>query len=431
MTYLLHKQAVPWAYYVTAGNEPDCQNDEALICTPVPQNPRTPGIWNPLPLFDTVKNNNQLGNIKSVSNFYTAAKAGTLPAVSWVEPAGDVSEHPPSTTSAGQSYVTSLVNAVMNGPNWSSTAIFVTWDDWGGFYDHVVPPVVDVNGYGIRVPGLLISPYAKTGYIDHQTLSFDAFNKFIEDRFLGGQRLDPATDGRPDPRPDVRENATILGNLANEFDFTQTPRPPLLLPVHPVTTLKNRPPFQPVSVTSTAGNGQAKMTWRTPYSNGGTPITSYKVIPYQAGVAQAVQTFTTFGNPLSIETVTGLTNGEKYTFKVAAVNKVGTGIWSLVTSPIIIGSPLAPTNASATAGAGYAKVSWTAPASDNGSAITGYRITPFIGTAAQTSSYFGPTVVTRTIWGLTAGKTYTFKVAAINGWGTSVPSANTNAVTVS
>jgi hypothetical protein len=293
-----------------------------------------------------------------------------------------------------------------------------------------VPPVVDINGYGIRVPGLLISPYAKKGYIDHQTLSFDAFNKFIEDRFLGGQRLDPTTDGRPDPRPDVRENATILGNLANEFDFTQTPRPPLLLPVHPVTTLKNRPPFQPVSVTSTAGNGQAKMTWRTPYSNGGTPITSYKVIPYKAGVAQTAQTFTTFGNPLSIETVTGLTNGQQYTFKVAAINKVGTGIWSLPTTPITIGSPLAPTNASATAGTGYAKVSWTAPASDNGSAITGYRITPFIGTTAQTSSYFGPTVITRTIRGLTAGTTYTFKVAAINGWGTSVPSANTNAVTV-
>ncbi|MEA2581779.1 MAG: hypothetical protein QOE83_2671, partial [Actinomycetota bacterium] len=69
------------------------------------------------------------------------------------------------------------------------------WDDWGGFYDHVEPPVVDVNGYGLRVPGLLISPYAREGYIDHQTLSFDAYLKLIEDRFLNGQRLDPRTDG--------------------------------------------------------------------------------------------------------------------------------------------------------------------------------------------------------------------------------------------
>ena len=79
------------------------------------------------------------------------------------------------------------------------------------------------------MPGILISPYAKQGYIDHQTLSFDAYLKLIEDRFLGGQRLDPATDGRPDPRPTVRESAPILGDLANEFDFGQPARPPLIL----------------------------------------------------------------------------------------------------------------------------------------------------------------------------------------------------------
>jgi phospholipase C len=125
----------------------------------------------------------------------------------------------------------------MNGPDWDSTAIFLAWDDWGGFYDHVAPPVVDQNGYGLRVPGLVISAYAKHGYIDHQTLSFDAYVKFIEDDFLNSQRLDPATDGRPDPRPDVRENVKILGDLASDFDFTQTPRPPIMLPVHPQTTL--------------------------------------------------------------------------------------------------------------------------------------------------------------------------------------------------
>ena len=91
----------------------------------------------------------------------------------------------------------------MAGPDWSSTAIFLAWDDWGGFYDHVLPPHVDINGYGLRVPGLVISPYAKKGFIDNQTLSFDAYLKLIEDVFLGGQRLNPATDGRPDPRPGI------------------------------------------------------------------------------------------------------------------------------------------------------------------------------------------------------------------------------------
>jgi phospholipase C len=117
----------------------------------------------------------------------------------------------------------------MQSPNWQSTAIFLSWDDWGGFYDHVVPPHVDENGYGLRVPGLVISPFAKRGFIDHQTLSFDAYVKFIEDVFLDGQRLDPNTDGRPDPRPSVREDVPQLGDLSQDFDFTQPPRPPLLL----------------------------------------------------------------------------------------------------------------------------------------------------------------------------------------------------------
>jgi phospholipase C len=241
LTYMLHKNHVSWGYYVVSGTEPDCENDTALSCGPVQQNSKTPGIWNPLPYFDTVRADGQSGNIQSVSNFYAAAKAGNLPSVSWVVPSGAVSEHPPAPVSSGQSYVTSLINAVMRSPDWSSTAIFLSWDDWGGFYDHVVPPSVDQNGYGLRVPGLVISPYAKTGYIDHQTLSFDAYDKFIEDDFLKGQRIDPPSDGRPDPRPDVRENASILGNLVSDFDFNQQPRSPLILLVHPQTTLTGTP----------------------------------------------------------------------------------------------------------------------------------------------------------------------------------------------
>ncbi len=241
LTYLLHRSGVSWGYYVVTGTEPDCEDDAAVTCAPVAQNANTPGIWNPLPYFDTVKADGQLGNIQSVDHFYAAAKSGHLPAVSWVVPSGDVSEHPDAPISYGQTYVTSLVNAVMRSPDWSSSAIFLSWDDWGGFYDHVEPPVVDQNGYGLRVPGLVISPYAKAGYVDHQTLSFDAYDKFIEDDFLGGQRLDPKTDGRPDPRPDVREDESILGNLVSDFDFNQSPRAPVLLPVHPRTTLTGTP----------------------------------------------------------------------------------------------------------------------------------------------------------------------------------------------
>jgi phospholipase C len=241
LTYLLHKHNVSWGYYVVPGAEPDCENDASLSCAPVKQNSRTPGIWNPLPYFDTVRNDGQLGNIQPSSSFYAQAKAGTLPAVSWVIPSGEVSEHPPGPVSFGQSYVTSLVNAVMASPDWRSSAIFLSWDDWGGFYDHVVPPQVDVNGYGLRVPGIVISPYARQGYVDHQILSFDAYDKFIEDDFLGGARIDPRSDGRPDPRTDVRESLAILGNLVNDFNFGQAPLPPMPLPVHPTTTLTGTP----------------------------------------------------------------------------------------------------------------------------------------------------------------------------------------------
>jgi phospholipase C len=242
LTYLLHKAGVSWGYYVFAGAEPDCESDASMTCAPVHQNAQTPGIWNPLPSFTDVYEDGQLGNIQSLSNFFAAAKLGTLPAVSWIVPNASVSEHPPGRVSAGQTYVTGLINAIMESPDWSSTAIFLSWDDWGGFYDHAVPPHIDRNGYGLRVPGIVISPYARQGFIDHQILSNDAYTKFIEDDFLGGERLDPRTDGRPDRRPDVREANPRLGDLLKDFNFNQPPRAPVILPVHPPPGPASRPP---------------------------------------------------------------------------------------------------------------------------------------------------------------------------------------------
>jgi phospholipase C len=235
LTYLLHLYGVSWRYYVQQGNQPDCTNDE-MFCTPVPQNSATPGIWNPLPWFDTVRQDGELSNVQNLSHFFGALKTDSLPSVSWIVPGDRDSEHPPNTVTNGQTYVTGLINSIMRSKAWDSTAIFLCWDDWGGFYDHVMPPQVDGQGYGLRVPALVISPYAKQGRVDHQVLSQDAYLKFIEDDFLFGQRLDPATDSRPDPRPDVRENQAILGDLANDFNFKQQPLPPLILPLHPVVS---------------------------------------------------------------------------------------------------------------------------------------------------------------------------------------------------
>ena len=232
ITYVLHRYHVSWRYYVANGSQPDCANGSDA-CRPVRQSSKTPGTWNPLPWFDTVRQDRQLANIEPLHDFFHTARVGRLAAVSWIVPDQAVSEHPPASIRGGQTFVTRLINSIMRSRDWRSTAIFLCWDDWGGFYDHVKPPVVDSQGYGLRVPALVISPYARRGFIDHQTLSQDAYLKFIEDDFLGGARIDPKTDGRPDSRPNVRENQPILGNLTQDFNFNQKPNPPLILPLHP------------------------------------------------------------------------------------------------------------------------------------------------------------------------------------------------------
>jgi phospholipase C len=240
ITWLLHNAGVSWGYFV---------GDDTCIKPPCPKLSAadadlTNPIMNPLPGFKTVETTKQFGRVSPHSDFFDAAAAGTLPSVSWVVPSYGDSEHPPDSISNGQAWVTKLVNAVMQGPQdqWLHTAIFVTWDDWGGFYDHVKPIHVDPNGYGIRVPAFLISPYARGGAIDDQTLSFDAFLKLIEDRFLNSQRLDPLTDGWPDPRPTVRENEAKLGDLSTEFDFFQNPIPPLILQPFPDGAVRQQDP---------------------------------------------------------------------------------------------------------------------------------------------------------------------------------------------
>jgi phospholipase C len=256
VTNLLHKNGVSWGYYVYEGGEPDCESDEAMSCAPVKQGPRTPGIWNPLIDFLDVKEDGQLGNVQTLNNFYKGAQNASecaLPNVSWVVPNRKTSEHPPALVSKGQTYVTTLINAVMRGPCWNSSAIFLSWDDWGGFYDHVAPPLIDEEGFGFRVPGMVVSPYARAGLIDHQQLSHDAYLKFIEDDFLGGQRLNPKTDGRADSRPDVREEQPGIGNLLSDFEFNQPPLPSLILPAHPAPGPASNPPgYTPPTTTQAA-----------------------------------------------------------------------------------------------------------------------------------------------------------------------------------
>jgi phospholipase C len=226
--WLLDNHDVSWAYYVGPDTclDETCANDGPEA---------TPRSWMAISGFRNVAYTNHMDNIRTYPDFFDRAASGTLPAVSWVVPFKGNSEHPTHPIDEGQAWVIEVVNAVMQGPpeQWQHTAIFVTWDDWGGFYDHVVPPIIDEGGYGLRVPALVISPWVKGGTIDSQTLSFDAYLKVIEDRFLDGQRLDGQNEGWQDPRPTVREDVHQLGDLRKEFDFSQRPVSDLVLDPNP------------------------------------------------------------------------------------------------------------------------------------------------------------------------------------------------------
>jgi uncharacterized protein (TIGR03437 family) len=212
ITELLTSGKIDWRYYVNRGKTAGAADGGVAD---VDSDETTYTFWNPLPAFPVVANDpNQFSRLTNATQFYTDAQNGTLPQVSWVIPNSDLSEHPPGSIATGMNYVTGLVNAVMNSPEWSTTAIFIAWDDWGGFYDHVDPPSVDQYGLGIRVPGLVVSPYSRQNYVDHKTYSFESWLRIIEERF----GVTPMT---------ARDNTA--NDMTDAFDFTQQPRAPVIL----------------------------------------------------------------------------------------------------------------------------------------------------------------------------------------------------------
>ena len=163
---LLQKSSVSWKYY-----------DEK-------KDPHKHSLWNPLPGFKQFQDDPQLmSHVVSLDEFYQDAKADTLPQVCWIVPTAPDSEHPPADAARGMAHVTGLINAVMQSKAWKDTVIILTWDDYGGFYDHVPPPAVDQYGYGPRVPALIISPYAKPGYVCHTQYDFTSPLRLIEEQY--------------------------------------------------------------------------------------------------------------------------------------------------------------------------------------------------------------------------------------------------------
>ncbi|HEY4375690.1 MAG TPA: fibronectin type III domain-containing protein, partial [Acidimicrobiales bacterium] len=227
-----------------------------------------------------------------------------------------------------------------------------------------------------------------------------------------------------DPGQSFTVNVSGLGAVATVC----FPTPVATLSTTSVTAPAPTAPGAPTIGTATAGQASATVTWTAPASNGGAAITSYVVTPYIGATAQTAQLF---DSTATSETVTGLSNGSSYTFKVAAANSVGTGAQSAASNAVMPTAPTvagAPTIGTATAGIARATVTWTAPAATGGSAITGYSVTPFVGATAGSAQVFNSTATSQSVTGLVNGTTYTFKVAAINGVGTGPLSGSSNAV---
>jgi len=171
--------------------------------------------WVPLLGYDRFIDNPELSShIVDFDEYYTDLEKGTLPAVSYVLLLG-ATEHPIADPELGQQAVRTMIQLLMQSDSWKSSAFFLTYDDWGGWYDHVPPPQVDDRGYGFRVPALLVSPYARTGFIDHTLLDHTSILKFIEENWN---------------IPALAVRDAKAKNLTSAFDFSSSPRPPVLVP---------------------------------------------------------------------------------------------------------------------------------------------------------------------------------------------------------
>jgi len=170
-----------------------------------------PGLWTAPDAIQHIRSGPDYANVVAPNTtIITDVQAGHLPQVSWVMPTCAQSDHAHCTDGSGPSYVASIVNAVGNSPYWNNTAIFVTWDDWGGWYDHVKPPMYNSYELGFRVPLLVISPYARPGYVSHVQHEFGSILKYIESNYGLG------TLGYSDARAD---------DLSDCFNYNQTPLP--------------------------------------------------------------------------------------------------------------------------------------------------------------------------------------------------------------
>jgi phospholipase C len=205
----LEERGISWKFYVQNYNPSITYRN-----LPSDANRASQVVWAPLLNFDRFIDDPSLNrHIVDLGEYFTDLENGSLPAVAYIVPSG-ASEHPPGSLLAGQKFVRKLIQALMSSEAWSSSAFLWTYDDWGGWYDHMPPPQVDDEGYGFRVPALLVSPYARRGYIESAQLDFTSILKFIEENW--------------DIEP-LAERDAQAGSIVAAFDFSQPPRKPYFI----------------------------------------------------------------------------------------------------------------------------------------------------------------------------------------------------------
>jgi phospholipase C len=223
----LEASGISWKFYV--------QNYDPSITyrtvSQAPGNRASQVIWVPLLNFDRFIDDPKLSShIVDLNQYYTDLENGTLPAVAYIAPSG-ASEHPPGSVRSGEKFTKGLIQALLRSSSWNSSAFLLSYDDWGGWYDHVPPPQIDQYGDGFRVPALLVSAYARKGYIDSTQLDFTSILKFIEDNW----GITP-----------LNNRDAQAASLVGAFDFSQPPRPPLYIPLARQVTQPNVQPHRAV-----------------------------------------------------------------------------------------------------------------------------------------------------------------------------------------
>jgi phospholipase C len=203
LTDLLDQANISWRYYAPSAGSiwtaPDAINH---ICQPQTQNGQlvcTGSDWTA---------NVSLPPSGGPTQILSDIVNGQLPLVSWVIPTGQESDHAAINDGSGPSWVTSVVNAIGTSPYWGNTVIFIAWDDWGGWYDHVAPQIINSYEYGFRVPLIVVSPYAKAAYISHDMHNFGSILKFIEETY---------------GLPSLGYADAVSDDFSDCFNFSQTP----------------------------------------------------------------------------------------------------------------------------------------------------------------------------------------------------------------